>query len=110
MTQDEKRILQTLVDRGEPQSPADFVNGISQRNHRAVQNLVVKGYVETTPVVVHNNTYDFYRPTEKGMATCDVWYKKIWYYVHGDIRSIIVSSVTALITTVIALLLATYSK
>jgi hypothetical protein len=43
---------------------------------------------------------NFYRITEKGMIKCAHWYKKAWFYFKGDIRTVVFSIITTLLTTV----------
>lgn len=105
MNSEEKRILKELVNLGTPQSPAMFINSISQRNGRAVQTLLLKRYVETTPVKKYGQMHDFYRPTEKGIARSNGAFKWFWYNIRGDTRNIIVSSITALIITFLTLII-----
>jgi ABC-type bacteriocin/lantibiotic exporter with double-glycine peptidase domain len=105
MNTEEKRILKTLVEQGTPQSPSEFVNGISRRNERAIQVLMIGKYIETTPVKKFGEIYDFYRPTEKGIAKSKNQFKWFWYNFRSDIRNILVAFITALITTMLTLIL-----
>jgi len=110
MTKDEKRILRAVIDRGGLLSPADLINGIAQRDRRSVENLVVKGYIEEVPQDMHGmhgNTYtlNFYRATEKGLLVFAPWYIKMWTGIKGDLRTVIISAITALITTLITIFL-----
>ncbi len=105
MNEEETRILKELVKHGTPQSPAMFVNSIAQRNERVVETLLVKGYVETTPVKKYGQMFDFYRPTEKGIAKSKGRFKWLWYNIRGDTRNIIVSSMTALVVTFLAMMI-----
>ena len=109
MTENEKRILKAVVDRGGLLSPADLINGIAQRDRRSVENLVVRGYLEEVPQDVKGiklgSTYslNFYRATEKGLLVFSPWYTKIWHGMKGDIRTIVISAITALVTSLIAI-------
>lgn len=109
MTENEKRILKVVVDRGGLLSPDDLINGIAQHDRRPVENLVVRGYLEEVPQDVKGirlgSTYslNFYRATEKGLLVFSPWYAKIWHGMKGDIRTVVVAAITALITSVIAI-------
>ncbi len=110
MTEEEKRILKAVVNRGGLLSPADLINGIAQGDRKPVENLVVRGYIEEVPQDMHGglgNTYtlNFYRATEKGLLVFMSWYVKTWSGIKGNIRTIIVSAITALITSLIAIFL-----
>lgn len=106
MTKEEREILRKLATHREGLiSPADFINTIANRNGRAVQNLIVKGYVETAPATRLGSTYDFYRATEKGLMEFAPLLSKLWFYFSGDLRTITVSIVTALLTSVVFLIL-----
>lgn len=109
MTENEKRILKAVVDRGGLLSPADLINGIAQRDRKSVENLVVRGYLEEVPQDVKGvrlgSTYslNFYRATEKGLLVFSPWYAKVWHGMKGDVRTIVISAITALITALIAI-------
>lgn len=109
MTENEKRILKAVVDRGGLLSPADLINGVAQHDRKPVENLVVRGYLEEVPQDMKGirlgTTYslNFYRATEKGLLVFSPWYIKIWRGMKGDVRTIVISAITALITTLIAI-------
>lgn len=109
MKETEKRILKAVVDRGGLLSPADLINGIAQHDRKPVENLVVKGYLEEVSQDVKGiklgSTYsvNFYRATEKGLLVFSPWHAKIWHWLRGDIRTIIISAITALVTSLIAI-------
>jgi len=109
MTKNERRILKAVVDRGGLLSPADLINGIAQQDRRSVENLVVRGYLEEVPQdmkgVRLGSTYtlNFYRTTEKGLLVFSPWYTRVWHGLKGDFRTIIISAITAFITSLIAI-------
>mgnify|MGYP000607281592 CR=1 FL=1 len=109
MTKDERRILKKLVNRGDLLSPAKLINGIAKGDRRSVENLVVKGYIEEVPQDMHGPrgtyTLNFYRATEKGLLVFAPWYKRIWSAIKRDIRTVIISTITAVITTLITIFL-----
>lgn len=94
----EKEILRGVVDyhKGDL-SPNDMINVVAKRDNRSVQNLIAKGYIEEFHKYINNISYNFYRSTEKGMMYFDKWYKKLFFNIKGDIRSIIVSFITTAI-------------
>jgi len=107
MTKSEYEILKLVVDRGGLLSPADLINGIAKRDRRSVENLVVKGYIEEVSQDVggvrlgSTHSVNFYRATEKGLIEFAPWYKRIWFWVRGDVRTVIIAIITALTTTLI---------
>lgn len=109
MAEYEKLILKAVVDRGGLLSPADLINGIARQDRRVVENLVVRGYIEEVPQDVKGiklgSTYsvNFYRATEKGLLVFSPWYMKMWHGMRGNVRTIVISAITALITSVIAI-------
>ncbi|MFH0732982.1 MAG: hypothetical protein V2A72_08740 [Candidatus Omnitrophota bacterium] len=109
MTRNEKIILKAMVDRGGLLSPADLINGIAQRDRKSVENLVVRGYLEEVPQdmkgVRLGTTYslNFYRATEKGLLVFSPWYIRIWHGLKGDVRTIVIAAITALVTSMIAI-------
>jgi hypothetical protein len=105
MNTEEKRILKELIALGTPQSPSSFINGIAHKNEHAIQTLMIEKHIETIPVEKFEKMYDFYRPTKRGIAKSKgglVWF---WYNIHGDIRNIVISSITALIITFLTLMI-----
>ncbi len=111
MTENEKRILKAVVDRGGLLSPADLINGIAQQDRKSVENLVVRGYLEEVPQDVKGvrlgSTYslNFYRATEKGLLVFSPWYIRMWHGLKGDVRTIVIAAITALVTSAIAIII-----
>lgn len=109
MTNNERKILKAVVDRGGLLSPDDLINGIAQQDRKSVENLVVRGYLEEVPQdmkgIKLGTTYslNFYRATEKGLLVFSPWHMKMWHGMKGDVRTIVISAITALITSVIAI-------
>lgn len=116
MTNNERNILKAVVDRGGLLSPADLINGIAQHDRKSVENLVVKGYIEEVAQdmkgIKLGTTYslNFYRATEKGLMLFQPWHERIWYGLKGDVRTIIIAAVTALITSLIAIFVDKFFK
>ena len=109
MTKNERKILKAVVDRGGLLSPADLINGIAQHDRKPVENLVVKGYLEEVPQdmkgIKLGSTYtlNFYRATEKGLLVFSPWYTRAWHVMRGDVRTVVISAITALVTSLIAI-------
>lgn len=109
MAKNEKEILKVVVGRGGLLSPADLINGIAKQDRRSVENLVARDYIEEVPQDVKGIklgstcSVNFYRATEKGLLVFAPWYMKIWLGIKGDIRTVFISSITALITALIAI-------
>jgi len=116
MTNNERNILKAVVDRGGLLSPADLINGIAQQDRKSVENLVVKGYLEEVPQdmkgIKLGTTYslNFYRATEKGLMVFQPWYIRMWHGLKGDVRTIIIAAITALITSLIAIFIDKFLK
>ena len=111
MTANEKRILKAVVEHQKsPLSPADLINSIAKGDSRPVENLVSMGYLQEVPREhrdMQGGYYNvnFYRATEKGLLVFSPWYNRLWFGVKGDIRTIVVAAITALITILIAIFL-----
>ena len=109
MTNQEKKILKAVVDRGGLLSPADLINGIAKHDRRAVENLVVKKYLKEVPQdvpgITLGSTYslNFYRPTEKALLIFSPWIIKMWHAMRSDIKTIIISAITAFITSLVTI-------
>lgn len=114
MTENEKKILKTVVEHREGLlSPAILINSIAQKDTRSVENLVATGYLEEVPSEhpgLNGGYYiiNFYRATEKALMRFAPWYKRLWFNVRGDIRIVLISTITALITTLITMLIDKY--
>ena len=109
MTKQEKIILRSAIDSNEGLlSPAILINSIAGRDRQSVENLVVQGYLEEVPRELSDNhhgyyTENFYRVTAKGLTLFAPGYTKLWLWIQHDIRTIVITVITATITTVITL-------
>ena len=100
MTSEEKEMLQKLVDANQGLlSPSEFFAGICKRNEKSAHNLISHGLVDEVPNQVHGRDYLFYRAAEKGRAVFYPIHQKAWYWFKGDVRTIIVALITAILTT-----------
>lgn len=109
MTENEHKILKLVVNQGGLLSPNELINIIAKQDRKSVENLVVRNYIEEVPQDVKGiklgSTYsvNFYRATEKGLLVFSPWYSKVWHGMKGDVRTIVIATITALITSVIAI-------
>ena len=112
MTPKEKEVLKALVEHPSGLlSPSDFINGIAKRDRRAVENLIIGGYVEEVPQDIHGTvpgtTYsrNFYRATNKRAMQFAPFYTKVLFNLKNEttfyvgITSVVVS-IVALFSTV----------
>ncbi len=105
MKKETKEILKKAVDHSSGTlSPADMINGIARGDNKQVEWLVAHKYLENVPVDkpgLHGGFYtlQFYRVSEEGYAVFAPWYEKVWFVLCGDIRTIIISAITAILTT-----------
>ena len=107
MEEIEKNLLKKLLNHSEGLlSPADLFNGIGEgKSEKIIHKLITEGHIEEVPHTIHERNYTFYRLTEKTHALFYPIHKRMWYFTKGDIRTVIVSSTTALMTTIITLIL-----
>ena len=107
MNEKERIILREVVNRGGLLSPADLINGIAKQDRRSVENLVVKGYIEEVSQDVEGvklgstHSVNFYRATEKGLIEFSPRHQRLWFWLRGDVRTVIIAIITALVTTLI---------
>jgi len=103
MNKKEENILQKVVEHPRGLlSPAEYINGLCQRDGKIAQKLVSLGYIEEVPIIIgEGQQLNFYRATEKGYSVFYPIPQKIWYWFKGDIRTIIVTVITSVITTFI---------
>lgn len=105
-----KNILGRMIREGNQglRSPSDLFNGIGQGgNDKVIHKLISEGYIEEVPqsrpaLGGGQQEITFYRVAEKGYRFFDPFHIKLWHSISGDIRTIIIAAITALITTVIA--------
>ena len=83
---------------------------IPNRNTKISHSLITSGYIEEVVrrIKLQQIEVTFYRITEKGLMVFEPLPKRLWFAVKGDVRTIIVSGVTALLTTGITIFLTNY--
>lgn len=75
----EKIILKKAVkDKRGLFSPADMINGIAERDKKALHRLITRGFIEEVPTEINQIMYTFYRVTEKGVSRAN-FIKWIWF-------------------------------
>ena len=100
MNKEEKEQLKNLVESEEGLlSVGVFTSGINKR--KIAQKLIARRLVEECQY----KNMPHYRATEKGLMIFESTLKKIWYFIKGDVRTIIVAIITSLIITIITLIL-----
>ena len=109
MTKKEKLILERAFnDKRGLFSPADFINGFAEQDRQAVERLVAEGFVAEVqqsvpdgPRMGQTKMINFYRLSQKGLSHFYPWYKKVWSFVKGDVRTVTVAIITTIITVLI---------
>jgi len=110
ITKKEKKILEELVKNSEGLlSPATFISSIAKHDKRAVENLVIMGYVEEVPQhkpgLTPGSTYvlNFYRATQKGIMLFAPLHKRAWFEFKNNVAlyigiiSIVCSTITIIL-------------
>lgn len=109
MNTKEKIILKKAIESKEGLlSGATLINVIASRERQSVENLVVGKYLEEVPRELRDNNRGsyietFYRVTAKGLAIFSPWYVKCWSWLQHDVRTIVLTIITAAITTVVTM-------
>jgi len=85
-------------------SQSDIMNCIPNRDTRITHSLIVSGYIEevTRRIKATQIEVTFYRLTEKGHMVFAPIYKRFWFSIKGDVRTIIVAAITALVVSMIS--------
>ncbi len=108
MEKSEKNILKAVVQyESDLLSPADLFNRVAHGNRRSVANLIARGYIEEVPQDMpgwdYSYSLNFYRATEKGLNKFASLPKKTWFFLKRDIRTIIISAISALVTSILTI-------
>lgn len=105
MLKEEKEILTKAKSSGKGlHSPSDMISSYAGHNRGLVEDMVARGYLNIVPEVIHTGkSINFYRITERGLIQFDPLYKRLWFYFKGDLRTILVSLLTALVTSIATL-------
>jgi len=104
MNKKERLILRSVVrTKYSPLSPDTLIENIAGKDKRAIENLVIGGYIEEVPRDVAGprgtrRIINFYRATEKGLIKFKPFYKKWWYSMKTE-TALWIGIITILIAT-----------
>ena len=108
MSKREKEVLKKILDipRG-LLSQSELINCLPDHDTRVSHSLITSGYIEEVKRIEKANKIEitYYRLTEKGRMLFEPLHKRLWFLVKGDVRTIIVSIITALVITTITILI-----
>lgn len=93
-------------------SQSDLLSYVPNRNTKISHFLITSGLIEEVKRNIKATGIEatFYRLTEKGRIALKPLYERLWLSIKGDIRTIIVSIITALLTTAITILVTSHYK
>lgn len=104
MNKKEKEALTSIhgVERG-LLNQSDLLNCLPDRDTRLSHSLITSGYLEETKRLEKASQIEitYYRLTEKGRMIFEPWYKRLWFFCKGDVRTIIVAAITALVVSLV---------
>ena len=111
MTREEKEVLKKVFE-----SPIGLLSQdgllalIPDRSTKISHSLITSGYIEEVKRLVKATQIEvtFYRITEKGRIVFASPPERLWFAIKGDVRTIMVSVITALLTTGITIWLTNY--
>ena len=107
-----KELLRRVIEIDGGFLTSERLNGLAQNDdeHRLLQRLLSTGYME-----IHTRNQlagragqielQYYRVSEKGYSFLNPIYKRIWDFVKGDLRTVTVAVITAVIITLATSLL-----
>ncbi len=86
-------------------SQSQFFNSICKGDKKTAHILITSGFIEEVTRKIRETNQDatFYRPTLKGQAIFYPWYRRLWYLIKGDVRTIIVATIISLITSLVTI-------
>lgn len=111
MTKEEKEVLKKIFESPNGLLSQDALFAlIPNRNTKISHSLITSGYIEEVirRIKLQQIEATFYRITEKGRMVFEPLLNRLWFSLKGDIRTIIVSGITALLTTGITVWLTNY--
>jgi len=105
MNREEKEVLKKVMDN--PSGllcQSDLLNILPNRNTKISHSLITSGYIEEVVRKIKASQMEatFYRITEKGKMVFEPSLNRLWFWVKGDVRTIVVATITALIVSVIS--------
>lgn len=94
-------------------SPANLFNGIGNgKSEKEIHELITDGFVEEVLKEMPHSTpgnamgvskITFYRLSRNGKLLLSPFYIRIWNFIKDDFRTIIITIITSVITTAIAI-------
>jgi hypothetical protein len=111
MTKEEREVLRKVFDNPRGLlSQSELINAQPQGNTKLSHTLITSGYIEEVKRVEKARQIEItcYRITEKGRMVFAPPLSRFWHSVKGDLRTIIVSIITALLTTAITILITSH--
>jgi len=106
MDKKEKEILKKMLDNPNGLlSQSELISCLPDKDTKLSHSLITSGFIEETRRVIKLSGLEatFYRLTEKGRIVFKPIYKRMWFLIKGDVRTIVVSIITALVTTMMAI-------
>lgn len=109
MDKKEKEVLKKMKNHSTGLlNESELINCLPEKDTKLSNSLIASGFIEETKRMKANRVeVTFYRLTEKGRLAIAPLYKKLWFYIKSDVKTIIISIITAtiiaLITTIITI-------
>lgn len=105
MNKKEKTLLKRITDHPEGLLyPILLFNIIGEnKSNKEIHKLISEGYIEEIPskTPLGRTVYTGYRISKKGHSVFFPIYKKLFSFFQGDIRTVIISAITTLVTILI---------
>lgn len=94
-------------------SPAEIFNAIGNgKSEKEIHELITDGFIEEVPKEMPHSTPNnpvgvskitFYRLSRNGKLLLSPFYIRIWNFIKDDFRTIVITILTSVITTAIAI-------
>ncbi|PIP27389.1 MAG: hypothetical protein COX30_02120 [Candidatus Moranbacteria bacterium CG23_combo_of_CG06-09_8_20_14_all_39_10] len=92
-------------------SPADLFNAIGGgKREKEIHGLIARKFIDEVSREMQHSAPDnpngvlkitFYRLSEKGRYVISAWYKRFWYFIKSDIKTVIIATIISIVTAVI---------
>lgn len=106
MDKKEKEVLKKVCDNPRGLlNQSELINCLPGGDTRLSHSLITSGFIEEVKRREKANGQEvtFYRLTEKGRMVFNPIYKRMWFLIKGDVRTIVVAIITALVTTMMTI-------
>jgi hypothetical protein len=106
MIKDEKNFLKEMIDCPSGLLSHDDLFRIlgKSKSGKTIQRLIGSGHIDEVyqkyPTPRGQVEIACYRVSEKGLAIFLPWYRKMWHVFRGDVRTVLVSVITAIIISI----------